>query len=72
MNNIEDCVLADKSGVAHRIPAWYDDHGNVYVGYSEDEVRTHYSLDNRSLRQDDDADTWFSSSLGLLHQWDGQ
>ena len=43
------------------------------MGYSEDEVRTHYSLDNRSLRQDDDVlDTWFSSAFGLLHQWDGQ
>ena len=34
------------------------------MGYSESEVRTYYSLDNRSLRQDDDVlDTWFSSSL---------
>ena len=64
MNNIEDWCISRQIWWGHRIPAWYDDHGNVYVGYSEDEVRTHYSLDNRSLRQDDDVlDTWFSSSL---------
>ena len=64
MNNIEDWCISRQIWWGHRIPAWYDDHGNVYVGYSENEVRTHYSLDNRSLRQDDDVlDTWFSSSL---------
>ena len=64
MNNIEDWCISRQIWWGHRIPAWYDDHGNVYVGYSENEVRTHYSLDNRSLKQDDDVlDTWFSSSL---------
>ncbi len=64
MNNIEDWCISRQIWWGHRIPAWYDDHGNVYVGYSENEVRTYYSLDNRSLRQDDDVlDTWFSSSL---------
>ena len=64
MNNIEDWCISRQIWWGHRIPAWYDDNGNVYVGYSENEVRTYYSLDNRSLRQDDDVlDTWFSSSL---------
>ena len=49
MNNVEDWCISRQIWWGHRIPAWYDDHGNVYVGYSEDEVRTHYSLDNRSV-----------------------
>ena len=36
----------------------------MYVGYSEEEVRQHYKLDDRKLSQDEDVlDTWFSSSL---------
>ena len=48
----------------HRIPAWHDDEGNVYVGYDEKELREFYKLDDRKLTQDEDVlDTWFSSSL---------
>ena len=64
MNNIEDWCISRQIWWGHRITAWYDNDGNVYVGYSENDVRSHYSLDNRSLKQDDDVlDTWFSSSL---------
>ena len=64
MNNIEDWCISRQIWWGHRIPAWYDNDGNVYVGYSENDVRSQYSLDNRSLKQDDDVlDTWFSSSL---------
>jgi len=64
MNNIEDWCISRQIWWGHRIPAWYDNDGNVYVGYSENDVRSHYSLDKRSLKQDDDVlDTWFSSSL---------
>jgi valyl-tRNA synthetase len=49
----------------HRIPAWYDENNNVYVGEDEDNVREKYSLaKNIKLIQDNDVlDTWFSSSL---------
>jgi valyl-tRNA synthetase len=49
----------------HRIPAWYDDAGRVYVGRSEAEIRARHALpDSCALRQDDDVlDTWFSSAL---------
>lgn len=49
----------------HRIPAWYDPQGNVYVGESEAEVRKSYQLAAElSLEQDHDVlDTWFSASL---------
>ena len=64
MNNIEDWCISRQIWWGHRIPAWYDAEGNVYVGYDEVETREHYKLDNRQLTQDDDVlDTWFSSSL---------
>ena len=49
----------------HRIPAWYDNNGNVYVGRDEAEVRANNGLAaDVALRQDDDVlDTWFSSAL---------
>jgi len=49
----------------HRIPAWYDDKGNVYVGRNESEVRKQHTLgDGITLTQDEDVlDTWFSSAL---------
>ncbi|WP_142793303.1 class I tRNA ligase family protein, partial [Klebsiella pneumoniae] len=49
----------------HRIPAWYDNQGNVYVGRDEDEVRRENNIPAMvELRQDEDVlDTWFSSGL---------
>ena len=64
MDNIEDWCISRQIWWGHRIPAWYDEDGNVYVGYDEIETRNHYKLDNRKLFQDNDVlDTWFSSSL---------
>ena len=64
MDNIQDWCISRQIWWGHRIPAWYDAEGNVYVGHSEEELRTQYKLDNRELKQDDDVlDTWFSSSL---------
>ncbi|CAI8725929.1 valine--tRNA ligase [Methylocaldum szegediense] len=65
MRDIQDWCISRQLWWGHRIPAWYDDHGNVYVGRNETEVRTKYSLDTGlKLRQDEDVlDTWFSSAL---------
>ena len=65
MNNIQDWCISRQIWWGHRIPAWYDDEGNIYVGRNEDEVRKHHNiLANISLRQDEDVlDTWFSSAL---------
>ena len=64
MDNIQDWCISRQIWWGHRIPAWYDSEGNVYVGHNEEEVRTQYNLDTRELNQDDDVlDTWFSSSL---------
>ncbi|MDH5711200.1 MAG: valine--tRNA ligase, partial [Gammaproteobacteria bacterium] len=65
MNNIQDWCISRQIWWGHRIPAWYDDAGNIYVGRNEDEVRAQHKLSaNYPLRQDEDVlDTWFSSAL---------
>jgi valyl-tRNA synthetase len=64
MYNIQDWCISRQLWWGHRIPAWYDDEGNVYVGYSEAAVRDKNKLGDIALHQDDDVlDTWFSSAL---------
>jgi valyl-tRNA synthetase len=65
MNNIEDWCISRQLWWGHRIPAWYDAEGRIYVGRDEDEVREKHGLDaNVALEQDPDVlDTWFSSAL---------
>src|SRR5579862_1755864 len=65
MRNIKDWCVSRQLWWGHRIPAWYDGAGNVYVGRDESEVRTRHGLDaGLALRQDEDVlDTWFSSAL---------
>ena len=60
MNNIEDWCISRQIWWGHRIPAWYDNDGNVYVGEDETDVREQYNLGELELRQDEDVlDTWF-------------
>ncbi|GAB1623064.1 valine--tRNA ligase [Agarivorans albus] len=65
MRDIQDWCISRQLWWGHRIPAWYDENGKVYVGRNEAEVRNKHGLgDEVSLRQDDDVlDTWFSSGL---------
>jgi valyl-tRNA synthetase len=65
MRNIQDWCISRQLWWGHRIPAWYDDRGNVYVGRDEREARARHSLGAELvLRQDEDVlDTWFSSAL---------
>ncbi len=64
MRNIQDWCISRQIWWGHRIPAWYDDEGEVYVGRNEQEVRDKHNLGDRTLRQDEDVlDTWFSSAL---------
>jgi valyl-tRNA synthetase len=65
MRDIQDWCISRQLWWGHRIPAWYDDAGNIYVGDSEAAVRVKHQLpDTMILRQDDDVlDTWFSSAL---------
>jgi len=65
LGNIQDWCISRNLWWGHRIPAWYDEDGQHYVGRSEAEVRARYQLaDGVKLAQDDDTfDTWFSSAL---------
>ena len=65
MRNIEDWCISRQIWWGHRIPAWYDDKGDVYVGRSEAEIREKHRLaEDIQLKQDEDVlDTWFSSAL---------
>lgn len=65
MRNIEDWCISRQIWWGHRIPAWYDENGDIYVGRSEAEIRQQHGLaDNIKLAQDEDVlDTWFSSAL---------
>lgn len=65
MRNIQDWCISRQLWWGHRIPAWYDAAGNIYVGRDEAEVRAKHGLDGAlALRQDEDVlDTWFSSAL---------
>ena len=65
MRDIQDWCISRQLWWGHRIPAWYDDAGNVYVAHNEAEVRAKYNLaQDITLRQDEDVlDTWFSSGL---------
>ena len=65
MRDIQDWCISRQLWWGHRIPAWYDNDGNVYVGRTEDEVRQENNLGaDVALRQDEDVlDTWFSSAL---------
>jgi valyl-tRNA synthetase len=65
MYNIQDWCISRQLWWGHRIPAWYDEDGKVYVGDSEEAIREQHGLgDDVALRQDEDVlDTWFSSAL---------
>ena len=65
MNDIQDWCISRQLWWGHRIPAWYDEKGKVYVGRTEEEVRANNDIAaDATLKQDDDVlDTWFSSAL---------
>lgn len=65
MDNIQDWCISRQLWWGHRIPAWYDENGKIYVGISEQVVRDENNLTlDIKLKQDEDVlDTWFSSAL---------
>ena len=65
MRDIQDWCISRQLWWGHRIPAWYDEDGQVYVGESEEQVRQDHGLAaSVTLTQDEDVlDTWFSSAL---------
>jgi len=62
LENIQDWCISRQLWWGHRIPAWYDDDGNVYVAHSLEEAQQ--LSRGKPLKQDEDVlDTWFSSAL---------
>src|SRR5690606_5235590 len=62
LTNIQDWCISRQLWWGHRIPAWYDDEGRVYVAHDEAEARE--QAGGKALRRDEDVlDTWFSSAL---------
>ena len=65
MNDIQDWCISRQIWWGHRIPAWFDEEGNIFVAESEDKVRQKYELaSQKKIKQEEDVlDTWFSSAL---------
>jgi valyl-tRNA synthetase len=67
MRNIQDWCISRQLWWGHRIPAWYDEDGNIFVARSEAEAQAAANRQHGkpvALRQDEDVlDTWFSSAL---------
>ncbi len=65
MRNIQDWCISRQIWWGHRIPAWYDEAGKIYVARTEAEARARFKLaPTVALKQDEDVlDTWFSSAL---------
>ncbi len=65
LENIQDWCISRQLWWGHQIPAWYDEHENIYVGHDEEDVRQKYHLEDTLIltRDMDVLDTWFSSAL---------
>ena len=65
LENIQDWCISRQLWWGHRIPAWYDSEGNVFVGENESEIRKKNNIDASIIltRDEDVLDTWFSSAL---------
>ena len=65
LNQIQDWCISRQLWWGHRLPVWYDEKKNVYVGHSEEEIRKkhHLTLDVKLKQETDVLDTWFSASL---------
>jgi len=67
MHNIQDWCISRQIWWGHRIPAWYDDQGNIFVAGDESrarqQARRHHGRDVELRRDEDVLDTWFSSAL---------
>ena len=73
MDNIKDWCISRQLWWGHRIPAWYDADGNVYVAENEAAVNAKYpETKGNTLTQDSDClDTWFSSWLWPIEVFKG-
>ena len=63
MDNIQDWCISRQIWWGHRIPAWYDEQGNIFVANSEEEAQAQAGEGVKLTQDNDVLDTWFSSAL---------
>jgi valyl-tRNA synthetase len=63
MENIQPWCVSRQLWWGHRIPAWYDEDGSVYVAHTEEEAQAQAGEGATLSRDNDVLDTWFSSAL---------
>ncbi len=63
MDNIQDWCISRQIWWGHRIPAWYDANGNIFVANSLEEAQEQAGKDVELTQDNDVLDTWFSSAL---------
>ena len=63
LENIQDWCISRQLWWGHRIPAWYDEAGNVYVARNEEEAQQQAGEGVKLTQDDDVLDTWFSSAM---------
>ncbi|WP_271439215.1 valine--tRNA ligase [Pontixanthobacter luteolus] len=63
MENIQPWCISRQLWWGHRIPAWFDESGNVFVAMSEEEAQAKAGEGVTLKRDEDVLDTWFSSGL---------
>lgn len=66
LNNIQDWCISRQLWWGHQIPAWYSEHGKVYVAHDEAEAKAMAAKDGDTgalTRDNDVLDTWYSSAL---------
>jgi valyl-tRNA synthetase len=63
LENIQDWCISRQLWWGHRIPAWYDEDGNVFVAHSAEEAQAKAGAGKKLSQDEDVLDTWFSSAL---------
>lgn len=68
LDNPQDWCISRQLWWGHRIPAWYDSEGNIYVGDDEASIRAEHNLSTETIltEEEDVLDTWFSSAIWPL------
>ncbi len=71
IDNVKDWCISRQLWWGQRIPAWYDEQGNL-VAVAKNAAEAEKQSGKKNLKQDEDVlDTWFSSWLWPISVFDG-